>query len=89
MRTLGGTEAVRGWHDKLWAVSEEEGFVSDYAKKLPIENAAEVSMLYIYNRKRLMAVFPRQFSFVHRAYAPVFRKARRANRPSERAAEGT
>jgi len=81
MRKLGGTDPVRAWHDDLWRVSEQEGFVSDYAKKLPIENAAEISMLYIYNRKRLMLVFPRQFAFVHKFYAPIFRKARRAADP--------
>lgn len=74
MNKFGGVQPVRAWHDKLWAISKEEGFVSDYATKLPIENAAEVSMLYLYNRKRLLLVFPRQFAFVHRDYREVFRK---------------
>lgn len=74
MRQMGGTKPVRAWHDQLWAVSKEEGWVSDYARKLPIENAAEVSMLYLYNKKRLMLMFPRQFAFVHKYYRPIFRK---------------
>jgi len=74
MNQLGGVKPVRAWHDKLWKISQEEGFVSDYAKKLPIENAAEVTMLYLYNRARLMVVFPRQFAFVHKAYRAIFRK---------------
>jgi len=78
MNKFGGVRPVRDWHDKLWKISRAEGFVSDYAKKLPIENAAEVSMLYLYNRKRLMLVFPRQFAFVHRDYRDVFRRKRAA-----------
>lgn len=73
MGTLGSTQAVRDWHDALFKLSAEEGFVSDYAKKLPIENAAEVTRVYIYNRKRLMLVFPRQFALAHRAYRAILR----------------
>ena len=51
----------------------EEGFVSDYAKREPIENAAEVTMFYLYHRKRLMIRAPRQFAFVHHAYRDMFR----------------
>lgn len=68
MRTLGGPEPVRKWHDQLWEVSEREGWVSPYAKKLPIENAAEVTRMYLFDRSRLMLGYPRQFAFVHRAY---------------------
>jgi hypothetical protein len=75
MHKLGGVKPVRKWHDKLWAVSKREGWVSDYAKKLPIENAAEVSMLYLYNRKRLMVDYPQQFAFVHKHYRPIFQRA--------------
>lgn len=65
---LGSTEAVREWHDKLYAISEKEGFVSDYAKKEPIENAAEVTRLYLYERPKLMLDYPRQFAFCYDAY---------------------
>lgn len=68
MRVLGGPDPVRKWHDRLWAVSQREGWVSPYAKKLPIENAAEVTRMYLFERDRLMLGFPRQFAFVHRAY---------------------
>ena len=74
MNKLGGVKPVRAWHDDLWKISKDEGWVSDYAKKLPIENAAEVSMLYLYNRKRLMLDYPRQFAFVHKHYRPIFAK---------------
>jgi len=73
MRKLGTTEAVRRWHDELWKISEAEGFVSNYARKMPIENAAEVSMKYIYDRKRLMLGSPRQFAFCHKDYREVLR----------------
>ena len=72
---LGSVPAVRKWHDELWAVSKDEGFVSKYAAREPIENAAEVTMLYLYDRARLMLEYPRQFSFCHKAYNGIFRKA--------------
>lgn len=68
VRKLGSVDAVRAWHDRLWKVSEEEGFVSDYAKKLPIENAAEVTRMYLFEHHRLMLNYPRQFAMAHRAY---------------------
>ncbi len=71
---LGGVPAVRAWHDDLWAVSEEEGWVSDYARREPIENAAEVSRMYLYERGKLMLRHPRQFAHVHRAYRPIWRR---------------
>lgn len=73
MRTMGGAEPVRQWHDRLWALAEEEGFVSDYAKKMPIENAAEVTRMYLFEHHRLMLDFPRQFAMAHRAYRAAAR----------------
>lgn len=92
MKTLGSVEAVRKWHDQLWAVSLEEGFVSDYAMKLPIENAAEVTRMYIFERPTLMLKWPRQFAFCHRAYRAIFRKKRTTPKVSvelQRQREGT
>lgn len=68
MGKLGGPDPVRKWHDRLWAISQREGWVSPYAKKLPIENAAEVTRMYLFDRARLMLSYPKQFAFVHRAY---------------------
>lgn len=68
IRTLGGEPAVRAWHAQLDKVSQAEGYVSDYAKTHPIENAAEVSKLYLFYRVQLMSKYPRQFAFVHRSY---------------------
>lgn len=73
MHKLGGNAKVREWHDALDKISKREGYVSEYAKKLPIENAAEVSRLYIYDRERLMMDYPKQFTFVHKYYRPLFR----------------
>jgi hypothetical protein len=78
MRKMGGVKNVRAWHDKLWAVSKREGFVSHYATKLPIENAAEVSMMYLYYRPHFMSHFPMQFGFVHREYKDIWEKAEAA-----------
>lgn len=72
MRKFGSTQAVRDWHDELWALSKEEGFVSSYARKLPIENAAEVTRMYLFERAKLMVRFPQTFAFVHRFYKPIF-----------------
>lgn len=71
MKKLGTVDAVRRWHDQLWAVSKREGFVSDYAKKLPIENAAEVTRMWIFERDRLMRDHPRQFAVCRRAYGDI------------------
>jgi len=69
MNRYGGEAPVRAWHKKLWNVSKKEGFVSKYAKSAPIENAAEATRLYLYDRSRLMLNYPRQFAMLHKAYA--------------------
>lgn len=74
MNKLGSVEEVRKWHDKLWKVSKEEGWVSDYANKLPIENAAEVTRMYLFEKPKLMLHYPKQFAFVHRYYRDIFRR---------------
>lgn len=74
MHQLGGVDAVRAWHDRLWELSAEEGYVSDYAAKLPIENAAEVTRMYLFERPRLMLHYPQQFAFCHRDYKAIFRR---------------
>lgn len=73
MYKLGTEQKVRDWHDRLWEISKQEGFVSKYAKKLPIENAAEVTRLYLYERPKLMAKYPRQFTFAHTYYKDIIR----------------
>lgn len=83
MNSLGGVKEVRDWHDKLDAISKKEGYVSEYAKKLPIENAAEVTRMYLYDRQTLMLEYPKQFTFVHRYYKPIVR----AQKPSKIATE--
>lgn len=70
----GGADAVRAWHDKLYAVSKKEGFVSSYAMKEPIENAAEVTRMYLFERPRLMLDHPMQFAFAHRAYRGIWKR---------------
>ena len=72
MNKLGSVEAVREWHKDLWAVSEQEGFVSSYAEKAPIENAAEATREYLFERARLMLGYPRTFAFLHRWYREIF-----------------
>ena len=72
MHQLGGPEPVRKWHDRLWATSQAEGFVSTYAELEPIENAAEVTRMYLFERGRLMLNHPHQFAFVHRAYRGIW-----------------
>ena len=71
IRTMGDESAVRAWHDGLMEISREEGFVSNYARTQPIENAAEVTRLYLYERKTLMLEYPRQFTYVRKAYKAV------------------
>ena len=73
MRKLGSTAAVRAWHDELYALSEEEGFVSDYARKLPIENAAEATRMYLFEKPRLMLNHPGTFAFLHRHYRDIWK----------------
>lgn len=72
MQRFGSVESVREWHDKLFAIAKDEGFVSQYASTQPIENAAEVSKLYIYDRAQLAKKAPQQFRFVHRYYRDLF-----------------
>lgn len=73
MHRLGDVERVKAWHEKLYRIAKEEGFVTEYASKLPIECAAEVTRMYLYDRANLMLKFPRQFTFVHRWYKPLIR----------------
>jgi hypothetical protein len=80
MHKLGGVEPVRKWHDKLWAVSKKEGWVSNYAKRMPIENAAEVTMNYLYHRRRMMIRWPRQFAFCHKWYGDIWKNAKLSER---------
>lgn len=72
MRKLGSATEVRAWHDALWKISQDEGWCSDYADRAPIENAAEVTRMYMFERPRLMVSSPKQFTFVHRAYDGIF-----------------
>ncbi len=65
------TDRVRAWHDALFAIAKVEGFVSDYATREPIENAAEVTRLYLYDRPKLMREFPRQFAFCQKDYRDI------------------
>ncbi len=78
MRKFGGVEAVRKWHDALWAVSKREGWVSDYANREPIENAAEVTRMYIFERRDLMVKWPLQFAFCHRDYRDIWKRKKDA-----------
>lgn len=75
LRKFGSVAKVYAWHRELWDLSQEEGFVSEYAEKEPIENAAEVTRLYIFDRPRLIAFFPQQYAFVHRDYADIFARS--------------
>ena len=68
---FGSTKAVRAWHDRLWKVSKREGFVSKYAKNAPIENAAEATRLYLYEKRNLMLNWPLTFAFLRRAYRDI------------------
>jgi hypothetical protein len=78
IRKWGGEKPVREWHDALYEISKDEGFVSAYAKTLPIENAAETTRLYLYERRRLMLEFPRTFAFLHTMYRQIVRPSRAA-----------
>jgi hypothetical protein len=71
---FGTTAAVRAWHDRLWAISKDEGFVTKYAAREPIENAAEVTRLFIYYRERLLRHWPRQFALCYRAYGDLLKR---------------
>ncbi|GAF86263.1 unnamed protein product, partial [marine sediment metagenome] len=72
MHTLGGVGPVRAWHLKLWKISQQEGFISGYARTLPIENAAEATRLYLYERMRLMLEYPRTFAELHKVYRGIW-----------------
>lgn len=80
MRKLGGVQKVREWHNELYLISQKEGWVSEYAPKMPIENAAEVTMLYLYARPRLMRHWPKQFVFCHKAYREIWDNADKRKR---------
>lgn len=73
MRKWGGNAPVLRWHGELFALSRDEGFVSAYARKQPIENAAEVTRMYLFERGRFQRNYPRQHAFVDAAYAEIFR----------------
>jgi len=65
---LGDIPKVKKWMGKLYSIAKEEGFVSKYAKQNAIENHAEATRVYLYDRKRLMLTFPRTFAALHRYY---------------------
>jgi hypothetical protein len=86
MHKWGGTAKVRAWHAKLYRVSEGEGFVSKYARTHPIENAAELTRLYLYDRKLLVMQFPKAFAMLDAAYRDIWRpRERTPDRPGEAA----
>lgn len=68
---FGDVAKVREWHAQLWEVSKREGFVTSYAKREPIENAAEVTRLFIYRRALLLRDFPLQYAMCKRAYGDL------------------
>lgn len=72
IRKWGGEKAVREWHRKLDKLSAKEGYCSEYCKTHPIENAAELTRLYLYERKKLMLEFPRAFAMLHQAYRDIW-----------------
>lgn len=72
MHQMGGIPPVRRWHNKLWKVSKDEGFVTKYARTNAIENAAETTRLYLYERKHLMQNWPRTFSMLRAAYKNIW-----------------
>lgn len=74
MYQWGGADPVRKWHKRLYRVSNREGYVSAYAKLLPIENAAEATRFYLYDRKTLMLNFPSTFGILHNAYKGIWIK---------------
>lgn len=74
VQKLGSVQAVRDFHNSLWKISKEEGFVSSYAQREPIENAGEATRLYLYERRFLMLQFPRTFAFLYEGYRGLFRK---------------
>jgi hypothetical protein len=84
MHKWGGDDPVKAWHKKLYLVSKREGFVTPYAKSAPIENAAELTRLYLYDRKLIVAQFPRAFAMLDAAYRDIWRpRERTPDRPGE------
>jgi uncharacterized membrane protein (UPF0127 family) len=74
IRKWGGEKPVRAWHNALYMIAADEGFVSKYASKLPIECAAEATRMYLFDRKNLMLRYPKQFAFLHDAYRDLLRE---------------
>lgn len=72
MKKYADSQKVRLWHKRLWDISKQEGWVSSYADKLPIENAAEVTRMYLFERSRLEEKHPKQYAFVHADYKAIF-----------------
>ncbi len=72
IRKWGGEKPVKEWHKKLDKLSAREGYCSDYCKTHPIENAAELTRLYLYERKKLMLEFPKAFAMLHQAYRDIW-----------------
>ncbi len=86
MYQWGGEDKVIKWHRMLYKVSKREGFVTPYAATHPIENAAELTRLYLFERKRLVLQFPLAFSKLDAAYGDIWRKPREqvlGERPGE------
>jgi len=84
MYQLGGVAPVRAWQSKLYAKSKREGFCTKYASTNPIENAAELTRLYLYDRMQLMTKYPSAFAMLHDAYREIFRPRNdRPIRPGE------
>lgn len=77
MYRWGGEKPVRAWHNKLYRVSVREGFVTAYAATNPIENAAELTRLYLYERPRLVANYPKAFAVLDAAYREIWRPRER------------
>lgn len=71
-KTGRGVAGVRAWHEYLDEISREEGYVSQYASREPIENAAEVTRMYLFERETLAAEFPEQYEACHDAYKEIF-----------------
>lgn len=86
MHKWGGVDKVRAWHNRLYRVSKVEGFVTPYAKTHPIENAAELTRLYLYDRKLIVGQFPKAFAMLDAAYRDIWRpRERLEERPGEAA----
>ncbi len=73
MYKWGGEDKVIRWHKRLYQLSEREGFVTPYAKTMAIENAAELTRLYLFERKLIMQQFPKAFAMLDAAYRDIWR----------------